>query len=113
MEKFLSLFTKLGINEKTARIYLDLLEHGTSAIIDISRRTGLHRVEIYRGIPVLEEEKLITTITRGKRTFYRPLSPDRIEELIRDFEKRNAPLLDELQKSYKKLGKNLSVSYEE
>ena len=94
-------------------VYLDLLEHGTSSISEIARRSGLHRIEIYRALPYLSEEKLITEITRGKRTLYRPLAPDRIEEMIRDFERRNAPMVDELKGKYEKLGKNISIHYEE
>ena len=103
MEKYIKLFERLGIGEKISRVYLDLLEHGTSSIADISRRTDLHRIEVYRAIPYLEEEELITPIQRGKRTLYRPLSPDRISELIRDFERRNTPIMDDLMSKYEKL----------
>lgn len=113
MEKYIKLFERLWIGEKISRVYLDLLEHGTSNIADISRRTGLHRIEVYRAVPYLEEEKLITSIQRGKRTLYRPLSPDRISELIRDFERRNTPIMDDLMMKYEKLWKNISVSYQE
>jgi len=113
MEKYITLFERLGIHEKIARVYLYLLEHGISSIADITRRSGLHRVEVYRAIPFLEEERLIMRVTRGKRTLYRPLSPERIHELIRDFERRNGPIMDDLMTKYEKLSKHISVSYEE
>lgn len=113
MEKFLRLFERLGISEHGATLYLDLLEHGTSSVSDIAKRTGLHRVEIYRVLPLMKWEQLITEIPRGKRVLYRALSPERIEALIRDFERRNSPLLDELKDKYEKQGKNISVHYEE
>lgn len=113
MEKYIKLFERLGINEKIARVYLDLLEYGSSSIADITKRTTLHRVEIYRALPFLEEEKLIIWVQRGKRTLYRALSPERLEIMIRDFEKRNTPLVEELMNKYEKLGKNISVTYQE
>ncbi len=113
MEKYIKLFERLGIGEKISRVYLDLLEHGTSNIAEIWRRTWLHRVEVYRAIPLLEEEKLIISIKKWKRTFYRPLSPEHIDEMIRDFERRNSPLTLELMGKYEKLGKNISVTYQE
>lgn len=113
MEKYIKLLERLGIGEKVSRVYLDLLEYGTSSIADVSRRTELHRIEIYRAIPYLEEEKLIIPIERGKRTLYRPLSPERIHDMIRDFERRNTPVMDELMNKYEKLWKNISVSYQE
>jgi sugar-specific transcriptional regulator TrmB len=113
MEKYIKLLERLGIGEKISRVYLDLLEHGTSSIADVSRRSELHRIEVYRAIPYLEEEKLITPIQRGKRTLYRPLSPEGIHDMIRDFERRNAPVMDELMNKYEKLWKNISISYQE
>ncbi len=113
MEKYIKLFERLGIGEKISRVYLDLLEHGTSSIAEITRRNNLHRIEVYRAIPLLEEERLITSITRWKRTVYRPLSPERIHELIRDFERRSTPIMDDLMMQYEKLWKNISVSYQE
>lgn len=64
MDKYIKLFERLGIGEKIARVYLDLLEYGTSNITDITKRTGLHRIEVYRAIPLLEEEKLIMSLLR-------------------------------------------------
>ena len=64
MDKFITLFERIGISEKTARIYLTLLEHGTSSIADICKRGVLHRAEVYRAIPYLREERLIEETIR-------------------------------------------------
>jgi sugar-specific transcriptional regulator TrmB len=103
MNKFITLFERIGIGEKTARIYLDLLAHGDASIAEICKRTSLHRPEVYRFLPFLTEERLIEEILHGKRTLYRALSPIRIEEMIHEFEKRNAPLVSELRDKYEKL----------
>ncbi len=113
MEKYIQLFEKLGIPEKTARIYLTLLEHGTLSISDICNKWNLHRPEVYRALPLLEEEKLIQGTIKWKRTLYRALSPERIEELIRDFERKNAPIVSELRQKYENLSSDISVSYQE
>ena len=113
MDKFITLFERIGISEKTARIYLTLLECGTSSIADICQSAWLHRAEVYRAIPYLKEERLIEEVIRWKRSLYKALPPDRIEYMIREFEKRNTPLVSELQEKYEKLGKNISVSYQE
>jgi sugar-specific transcriptional regulator TrmB len=70
MNKFILLFERLGIPEKTARTYLDLLEHGTSSIAEICLRTGLHRPEAYRILPHLMELGLVKETVRGKRKSY-------------------------------------------
>jgi sugar-specific transcriptional regulator TrmB len=113
MEKYIALMSRLGIGEKISRVYLDLLEHGTSNVSEIAKRTSLHRIEVYRAIPLLLEEKFIIELLRGKRTYYRPLAPDRLDAMIRDFEKRNTPLVSELKEKYEKLEKNITVRYQE
>lgn len=113
MEKYIKLFEKIGIPEKTGNIYLDLLDHGTSSIAEICQRTKLHRPEVYRAIPFLREEKLLRETVKWKRSFFSALSPERIEEMIRDFEKRNTPIISELMQKYENLGKDISVSYQE
>ena len=113
MNKFITLFERIGIGEKTARIYLDLLEYGDSSIADICKRTSLHRPEVYRFLPFLIEEKLIEETIEWKRNLYKARSPERIEEMIHEFEKRNAPLVSELRDKYEKLWKNISVTYQE
>ncbi len=113
MDKFITLFQRLGIPEKTARIYLDLLTYGSSSISEMSLRTTLHRPEIYRSLPFLIEERLIEETLRWKRSFYKALSPDRIEALIREFEQKNEPIVAELKNQYERLEKNISVSYQE
>lgn len=112
MDKFLTLFHRIGIPEKTAKIYLDLLEYWSSSISDISKRTTLHRPEIYRFLPFLIEEHLIEEIMKWKRALYKALSPHRIEELVHEFERKNEPIIKELKNQYERC-KNISVSYKE
>ncbi len=56
MKKYISLLKKLGLTEKESAIYVDLLENGSSSITDIVERTGLHRPEAYRFLPLLVEQ---------------------------------------------------------
>ncbi len=55
MNNYQALLTKLGIPEKAAIIYIDLLDHGRSSPSQIVIRTGLHRPEVYRYLPILTE----------------------------------------------------------
>lgn len=66
MEKYIQLFEKLGIGEKISRVYLDLLEHGTSTIADITKRSWLHRVEVYRALPILRKKDWLLAFKNEK-----------------------------------------------
>ncbi len=55
MNNYQTLLSKLGIPEKAAIIYINLLDQGRSSPSQIVMRTGLHRPEVYRYLPILIE----------------------------------------------------------
>ncbi len=60
----LNLIEKLanfGLSPNQAKIYLSIIQNGTSAVTDISTATKLHREDIYRVLPKLEKKGLIMT----------------------------------------------------
>ena len=47
------LLSRLGIHPQSITLYCDLLDHGTSQIHEIAKRTLLERTIIYRRVPEL------------------------------------------------------------
>lgn len=111
MKKYLSLLKKLWLWEKESAIYIDLLENGTSSITDIVDRTGLHRPEVYRFLPILEERWFVSEILRAKRRFFVPESPENIRQLLENLEKDVETLLPELIGMHSRNEKRPSVKY--
>lgn len=96
MKQYLSLLKKLGLGEKESAIYVDLLENGTSSITDIVERTGLHRPEVYRFLPLLQERGFVSHLLRAKRRFFVAESPENIRQLLDSLEKDVDSLLPDL-----------------
>lgn len=73
---------KIGLSEGESRVYLDLLEHGSSGIAEIARRTGYHRQMIYRILPTLTESGLVSIGPVGKRRVYTAESPSHLKSMV-------------------------------
>lgn len=100
---YTSFLRKTGLSESESRVYLDLLEHGSSGIAEIARRTGYHRQMIYRVLPVLTESGLVSSGPVGKRRAYTAESPSHLKSMVdrlaNDFESI-LPSLEELHTSH-------------
>lgn len=76
---------RLGLPKNGAMCYLALLEIGEGTVSDIAAKAKLHRAEVYRVIPLLEEYRLLSPIQIGKRTHYRAAPAEMLEQLKDDF----------------------------
>lgn len=111
MKKYLKLLKKLWLGEKESAIYIDLLENGTSSITDIVERTSLHRPEVYRFLPLLQEAGFVSEVLRAKRRFFVPESPENLRQLLENLEKDIDTLLPELIDMHSRSEKHPNVKY--
>ena len=81
MQRYITLLTALWIHEHGAKIYLTLLEKWQKSIAELSKLSGLYRVEIYRQLPHLLDTWLVIETLQGKRKNYSATSPYKIREL--------------------------------
>jgi sugar-specific transcriptional regulator TrmB len=77
-QNYIQLLKWIWLSENSAKIYLSLLQNWISAISDLTNYTWLHRVQIYRLIPILIEIWFIFEIIKWKRKFYKPANPEKI-----------------------------------
>jgi sugar-specific transcriptional regulator TrmB len=96
-EKILS---KLWLSEWESKIYLDLLEHWVSSIVDISSRTQLHRPFLYKSLPSLVETGLIWTIIKWKRKYFKSESPEHLKTLFEKLSTNFNSIMPELEDMY-------------
>ncbi len=74
--------TGLGLTEKQARIYLSVIQHGCSTILEIFRDTHIQRPTIYENIPILENLGLMETTLKGKKKYFIATDPTHIQALV-------------------------------
>ncbi len=113
MKKYTSFLSKIGIPEKAVEIYLDLLDNGRSSPSEIVTRTGLHRPEVYRFIPLLLDMGLITKTKTGKRQFYTASSPQVLQELFQNFQDNASHIIQDLSEKYVTAHQKPHVEYRE
>lgn len=79
-----NLLTLLGYSNNENTVYQSLLQSGPANISAISKNTGIYRPAIYRLLPHLINDGLISRVVHGKITHYTAESPQRLTEKIAD-----------------------------
>lgn len=79
LEKYLQ---DIGLSEKEAIVYIALLAVDNSAVLDLSKKTGLNRSTTYVILESLAKKGLVTETTVGKKTRYQAEPPERLETYV-------------------------------
>jgi len=72
----------LGLSPLETQVYLSLITHGRMSVSSISQDTGVYRPTIYRVLPTLIENGLVSSIIIKKRKLYIAEDPRRLSKLI-------------------------------
>ncbi len=71
-----------GLTTNEAKVYLAMLNIGSSSVNAISRKAGVHRVNAYDIIERLIQKGLVSSVVKGNKKFYEPSSPERILRIL-------------------------------
>lgn len=94
---------KLGLSEKAAKTYLAALEVGSSPVQTIAQKANLSRTTVYPQIEELIKLGLMTTVERGKKTFYNAEAPRQLDLLLKKQEDEITSKREELIKKIPEL----------
>lgn len=105
------IFKELGLSESEIKIYVALLELGSSTAGDVLVKSRLQNSVVHRALNSLIEKSLISFILEGKRRIYSAIDPENFYNFIEEKKKRFTQLLPELKKKQKKakIKENASV----
>ncbi|OGH85623.1 MAG: hypothetical protein A2493_02040 [Candidatus Magasanikbacteria bacterium RIFOXYC12_FULL_33_11] len=109
--KYIPLLKQLGFSQQEHEIYVTLLEQGPSTISSISKGTGIYRPTIYKTLPKLLKQGLITVTKKGKRNKYVAEHPRMLEGLVKEMKNKLEYDFDELQQIYLVHDKRPLVKY--
>ena len=98
---------RIGLPEPSVKIYLALLEYGHCNPSDIARHADMHRTDVYRFLPLLEDRRLVTRFLSGKRTLYRANDPKHLREVLSSLESRLDIVIETLQEKQQKVGEGM------
>ena len=94
---------ELGLTNTEIKIYLALLELGSSSAGAILERSHLPNSTLHRDLNSLIEKGLINFILEGKRKIYQATDPESLLVLLDDKKKRLEKILPELKRRQKKV----------
>jgi len=92
-----SILENLGLSKGEIKVYLTLLELGTTKVGKIIERSGLVSSAVHNSINSLKDKGLISYIKKGKINYYQAVSPKQLVNFIEDKKKKLQQILPELE----------------
>jgi len=77
---------KLGLSNSEAKVYLSLLETGSTLAGPIIKKTGLHRGTTYQILQRLKEKGLVSSVIKGKKQYFSAAEPNRLLDGLKEKE---------------------------
>ena len=97
MEKQLQ---QIGLTENETKIFLTLLDLGSSLAGIISRKSGIHRRSVYDAIDRLIEKGLIGYIVKNNRKYFEAVNPSILLNLLKEKEESIKEILPQLESKF-------------
>ena len=80
---------EMGLNKKSAALYLSLLGKSRMGVAELARESGIKRATCYEHLEELLQKDFVTRTPIGKRTYYSAVSPDKV---LSAFKRKTAKL---------------------
>lgn len=85
IEKFLM---DIGLSEKEANIYLQLLSVGAVSVIDLAKMTGINRTSLYPLLESLQKKDLVSEVKEDKKIRFQAEPPERLVTFLENEKNR-------------------------
>jgi len=89
-KELLPVLTNIGLTDKEAKVYLSLIELGTSVVSNIANKAKINRVTTYDILEKLKEKGLVSSFSKQKISYFSPADP---EIVASNYEQRSKALL--------------------
>ncbi|MDO8740875.1 MAG: helix-turn-helix domain-containing protein [Candidatus Woesearchaeota archaeon] len=80
----LDVLEELGLSEAESKVYLALIETGSTLAGAVIKKTGLHRGTTYQILQRLKEKGLVSSVIKGKKQHFEPASPERLMDVLKE-----------------------------
>ena len=92
----IDIFKKLGFSDKSAQIYLALLNLGPSSVRKLADYCGLNRGTTYDNLKWLQEEGLVSFYNKSSKQIFVVEEPDKLQALVKRREEELGKINDKL-----------------
>ena len=90
-----ALLEELGLTKNEIKVYLALLELGSTAAGPLIKKGGMHRAAVYDIIDLLTGKGLVSYVIKANRKYFEAQDPDRLLEYL---ESKKQDLIDKEEK---------------
>ena len=98
MEKMeTEIFRELGFTEREIKVYLALLELGSTTVGPITTKTRLQSAKVYETLDKLKERGLVSFVIVSKTKYFEAADPKEILNLMEERKRRFNEILEELR----------------
>lgn len=97
---FEPVFQEFGLAKNEAIIYEICLKEGETSVADISRKSKIHRRNVYDSLKRLIEKGLIFEIITPRENLYQAVDPNKFLEFVREKENMLTRVMPKLQSMY-------------
>jgi HTH-type transcriptional regulator, sugar sensing transcriptional regulator len=73
---------KIGLTKTEAKLYLLLLELGSTSVGPVVKKSGLHRATVYDVLERLLEKGIVSFIIKDSKKFYEAEEPENIKKIL-------------------------------
>lgn len=101
---------KIGLTKNEAKVYITLLKLGMSKAGVISKNAGINRTTTYDCLNGLIDKGLVSFVVESKHKVFKPVSPERLLDFVKEKELQVQKLLPDLKKFYKTPEKKHNVT---
>jgi len=103
---------RIGLTKNDRKVYLSLLEIGSTTVSEPVKRTGLHRSYVYDILDKLIDLGLVGFVIRNKKKYFETAAPERIIEILKGKEQELKESQTEVEKVLPELIKRQRIAVE-
>ena len=104
---------EIGLNQNEVKVYLALLQLGSSKVSEIVIKTGFPRTFVYEISRSLISKGLVSYVIKSGVRYYEAANPERLKSIIREKEEKLNQILPELKQLTKVVLEKPSVEFYE
>ena len=96
----IQILQEIGLSNTESRVYLALLELGSSLAGEITKKSEVNRTNVYDALERLIEKGLATYVISANRKVFEPVHPERLQEILKEREQKLNSSMQELKLKY-------------
>ena len=89
-----------GLTKNEARVYFALLKLGSATVVEITKQSHVHRVNVYDILERLQEKGLISTIMQSNKRVYEAANPKQLLLLLHQKQEALTKIMPQLEQEF-------------